>query len=174
MFLICLRHRRLKPSRAWHELFLFLSKGSGVKSLNDFMTQVDAMCDELFVTKRSPYTVAETIARLVAGIQSKGLTIFAQIDHAANARDVNMTMNDAQLILFGSPKVGTMLMNENIFLAFELPLKIAVMQDPEGIVWVRYSPVTPLKARYQLKDAAIVTRVDALLDSLTEDAIRAS
>ncbi len=130
------------------------------------------MRDKLFVTKRSSNSVSVTVARLVAAIQSKGLTIFAQIDHAANARDIGMTMNDAQLILFGSPKVGTTLMKENIFLAFELPLRIAVIQDHKGVVWVRYTPVTPLKARYDLRDAAIVNRVDALLDSLTEEAIR--
>jgi beta-galactosidase len=132
------------------------------------------MGDVLFVTKRSPYTVAETMARLVAGIQSKDLTVFTQIDHAANARSIGMTMDDAQVILFGSPKVGTVLMRENIFLAYELPLKIAVLQDPEGVVWVRYTPVTPLKARYELRDAVILERVDALLHRLTEDAIAAS
>lgn len=132
------------------------------------------MRDELFVTKRSANSVAGTMARLVVGIQSKSLTIFAQIDHAANARGIGMTMNDAQVILFGSPKVGTVLMNENIFLAFELPLKIAVMQDHEGVVWVRYTPVTPLKARYEFRDVAMLDRVDALLDRLTEEASRTS
>ena len=48
------------------------------------------------------------------------------------------------------------------------------MQDGEGVVWVRYSPVTPLKARYNLRDAAIVDRIDALLHSLTDDIIRNS
>lgn len=118
--------------------------------------------------------MTETVKRLVTGIQSKGLTVFAQIDHAANAGRIDMVMNDAQLVLFGSPKVGTILMKENIFLAFELPLKIAVMQDYEGIVWVRYSPATLLKARYDLQDATIVERIDALLHSLTDEAIRES
>jgi beta-galactosidase len=114
------------------------------------------------------------MTRLVTGIQSKDLMIFAQINHTANARSIDMTMDDAQMILFGSPKVGTVLMQENIFLAFELPLKIAVMQDREGVVWVRYSQVTPLKARYDLRDAEIVERIDVLLHSLTEEAIRKS
>jgi uncharacterized protein (DUF302 family) len=100
--------------------------------------------------------------------------IFAQIDHAANARRVDMTMNDAQVILFGSPKGGTVLMNANIFLAFDLPLKIAVMQDPDAVVWVRYTPVTTLKARYGLPDMPIIESVDTLLTTLTDYAIRAS
>jgi uncharacterized protein (DUF302 family) len=111
------------------------------------------------------------MARLTASIQSKGLTIFAQIDHAANARHVDMTMNEAQVLFFGSPKAGTVLMQNNIWLALELPLKIAVLQDNDGQVWIRYRRVDSLKARYALPDMPILDQVDALLTTLTESTV---
>ena len=129
------------------------------------------MCDAQFVTKPSPHTVQETMARLVSNIQSNNLTIFAQIDHTANARRIDMTMNDAQVILFGNPKGGTLLMNANIFLALDLPLKIAVLQDKTGQVWVQYTRVETLKARYALPDMPVLDQVDTLLTTLTESAI---
>lgn len=44
-------------------------------------------------------------------ITSKGLTVFATINHMEAAKKVGLTMKPAVLIIFGSPNVGTELMN---------------------------------------------------------------
>lgn len=81
------------------------------------------------VTRSSPYTVAETLDRLRAAIQSRNLTIFAKIDHAEAARQVGLAMRPAHVLIFGSPKAGTPLMNAAPLLALDLPLKLLVWQS---------------------------------------------
>lgn len=68
--------------------------------------------------------------------KQKGLTIFAKIDHQKAAKEVQLTMNPAIVYIFGNPKVGTLLMNDNIEWAYELPLKIAIYEDDNGNVWL--------------------------------------
>jgi uncharacterized protein (DUF302 family) len=47
------------------------------------------------VTKPSRYTVAETLERLENVVRSKGLTIFARIDHSGEADRAGLKMQDA-------------------------------------------------------------------------------
>jgi uncharacterized protein (DUF302 family) len=129
------------------------------------------MSDSIFVTKPSPHSVNMTMSKLESAIQAKGITIFFKIDHAENARKIGMTMKEAQVILFGSPKVGTTMMNENIFSSLDLPMKIAVVQDDSGEVWIFHISTNALKERYQLPDTQVLDQVELLLDTLTEQAI---
>lgn len=63
--------------------------------------------DKGLVHLKSPYSVTETLTRLVAVIQTKGLSVFTQIDHSAAATHVGMTMPPTVVVIFGSPKSGT-------------------------------------------------------------------
>ncbi len=58
----------------------------------------------------SPFSIDETLAKLKTFIASKGLTLFAHIDHSAGARDVGLTMQPAHVLIFGHAKAGTPLM----------------------------------------------------------------
>lgn len=62
------------------------------------------------ITLRSPLTADETLRRLILAIQRRGLRRFTTIDHAAAACDAGLTMRAASLVVFGSPKAGTPLM----------------------------------------------------------------
>lgn len=59
----------------------------------------------------SHYSVQETADRFTSIAQSKGLNVFVRIDHQKNAEGVGLSLRPTQVILFGSPKVGTPLMN---------------------------------------------------------------
>ena len=83
-------------------------------------------------TKPSRYTIAETLERLEKVIRSKGLTIFALIDHSGEAERAGLRMRDAKLLIFGSPKTGTPLMIASPLLALDLPLKALVWKDKRG------------------------------------------
>jgi uncharacterized protein (DUF302 family) len=78
-----------------------------------------------------------------------------------------MSMNDAQGLFFGNPALGTVSMQENIFLALDLPLSIAVVEDDVGDVWAVYTDAGVLRARYALSESEILTKVDALSDAVT-------
>mgnify|MGYP005864482625 CR=1 FL=1 len=75
----------------------------------------------------------ETLTRLRAAITSRGLTEFAVIDHAAGAASVDQVLSPATLVIFGSPKAGTPLMQADIRIGLELPLKMLVYQVGERV-----------------------------------------
>lgn len=105
------------------------------------------------VTKQSAHNVSETVSRLVKAIKAKGLTLFAQIDHAKGAKSVGMTLKPAQVVLFGHPKLGTILMNAEAKIGLDLPLKVLIYEDQAGKTWLVYASADTLKARYGVKGA---------------------
>lgn len=75
------------------------------------------------VTVRSRHTADETVARVRAALQAKGIREFALIDHSGEARAAGLTMPATQVLVFGNPVVGTTLMLERPSVALDLPLK---------------------------------------------------
>ncbi len=78
-----------------------------------------------------------TLKRIEADIDAKGLKVFAKINHMKAAKEVGLKMKPAIVIIFGNPSAGTILMNDNMDWSYELPLKIAVYEDKDGKIWVR-------------------------------------
>lgn len=97
---------------------------------------------------RSPHSVPETLQRLETILQSKGLTIFATIDHSGEATKFGLEMHPTRLLIFGSPKGGTPLMVAAPTLAIDLPLKALVWEDDKGSVWVTYNTPEYLQQRH--------------------------
>jgi len=98
----------------------------------------------------SNHSVDETVARLKDILQSKGITLFALIDHSGEAAKVGMKMPNTKLLIFGNPKGGTPLMLASPSIAIDLPLKILVAEDSQGKVWVSYNSPEYLKERHGL------------------------
>lgn len=105
-----------------------------------------------FAIKQSAHGVAETVERFIKVAESKGLKIFARIDHAKGAKSVNQTIRPAQVVLFGHPKLGTALMKAEPKIGLDLPLKVLVYEDVVGKTWLVYAPAATLKARYGVSD----------------------
>lgn len=124
--------------------------------------------DNGMVHLSSPYSVPETLKRLESILQSKGLTVFARIDHSGEAEKVGMKMHPTQLIVFGSPKGGTPLMVAAPTLAIDLPLKALVWQDAEAKVWVSYNSSEYLKRRHNIPDDLVknIAVIGPLLQSV--------
>jgi uncharacterized protein (DUF302 family) len=96
----------------------------------------------------SPYSVPETLQRLETLLQSKGLKIFARIDHSSEAAQVGLEMHPTQVLLFGSPKGGTPVMLAAPSVAIDLPLKALVAEDDQGKVWITYNDPEYLQKRH--------------------------
>ncbi|HEY9623932.1 MAG TPA: DUF302 domain-containing protein [Crinalium sp.] len=107
------------------------------------------------ITQPSPYSVSETIDRLVAILQAKGITIFARIDQQAEAERVGLSMRPTQLLLFGNPQAGTPLMVAEPTIALDLPLKILAWKATDGKVWLSYNDPNYLKQRFCLPDELV-------------------
>jgi uncharacterized protein (DUF302 family) len=100
----------------------------------------------------SNHSVDETVDRLKSILQSKGITLFAVIDHSGEAEKVGMKMPPTKLLIFGNPKGGTPLMLAAPSIAIDLPLKILVWQDGQAKVWLSYNSPKYLQQRHGLPD----------------------
>jgi uncharacterized protein (DUF302 family) len=98
----------------------------------------------------SNHSVDETVERVKNILQTKGITLFALIDHSGEAEKVGMKMPPTKLLIFGSPKAGTPLMLAAPSIAIDLPLKIRVWEDAQGKVWLSYNSPEYLQARHDL------------------------
>ncbi len=106
--------------------------------------------EEGIVKIPSRRSVEETVDKLNAILESKGVTLFARIDHSGEAAKAGLKMPPTKLLIFGNPKAGTPLMLASPSAAIDLPLKILVAEDSEGNVWISYNSVDYLKERHGL------------------------
>ena len=98
----------------------------------------------------SHHSVDETVDKLKTILKSKGVTLFALVDHSGEAEKVGLKMPPTKLLIFGNPKGGTPLMLAAPSAAIDLPLKILVAEDAQGKVWISYNSPEYLKERHGL------------------------
>jgi uncharacterized protein (DUF302 family) len=96
----------------------------------------------------SKHSVDETMQRFETLLREKGITVFARIDHSGEAEKVGLSMRPTKLLIFGSPKAGTPLMQATPSVAIDLPLKALFWQDAYGKVWLSYNDPAYLQQRH--------------------------
>jgi uncharacterized protein (DUF302 family) len=95
--------------------------------------------------------VADYFVKLVESAQ---LLVFARIDHGTNATEAGLDLRPTELIVFGNPKGGTPLMQDNQMAGLDLPFKALVWKDADGTVWLSYNNPAWLAARHDLSEAS--------------------
>ena len=119
------------------------------------------------VTKLSPQSVHETVAKLTPIISAKGMKLFAVIDQAAEARQVGLTLRETMLVIFGSPKAGTPVMAASPLSALDLPLKVLIWADGGQTKVSYYAPAALAASHHLTADlAANLAGINALTDAL--------
>jgi uncharacterized protein (DUF302 family) len=119
------------------------------------------------VTLSSAYSATETVERLKALLLKKGIRLFAQIDHAAEARKVGLGLRPTQVLIFGNPQAGTPLMQSQQIIGLDLPLRVLVWEDEAGKVRLSYHPPRFLAELHQVADREeTVKSLDAGLAAL--------
>jgi uncharacterized protein (DUF302 family) len=119
----------------------------------------------------SSFGPKETMDRLIAEIGSKGLQVFARIDHAAGAAAVGLSLRPTELIIFGNARGGTPLMEASQTTGIDLPLKVLVWQDAPGKTWLSYNEPSWIVQRHHLGiKAEIVDKLAAALSTLSRKA----
>ena len=131
------------------------------------MSEAQTRSATQIVTKLSPRSVADTVARLIELVDAKGMRVFAVIDQRAEARRVGLELRETTLVMFGSPAAGTPVMAAAPLSALDLPLKVLVWADGHQTK-VSYESPRALAARHHIPPelAAPLAGVDALTDGL--------
>jgi uncharacterized protein (DUF302 family) len=112
---------------------------------------------------RSQFGHAATLTRLIAAVEEHGMTVFAHIDHAAGARAVGMELADEDVLLVGNPRAGTPLMQSDPQVGIELPLRILVWTEPDGVMLAYHDP-RELADRYEVAtQRSVLDRMVGLL-----------
>lgn len=123
--------------------------------------------EELF-TYESQFSVEKTATKIQQNLKNNKIPVFAIFDHAKNAEEVNLALRPTKVIVFGSPAVGTKLMQENQSIAGELPLKITVWEDEKGSVWVSFPQMKNMAKKYNLENNPIIGKMQRLLQNLVK------
>jgi uncharacterized protein (DUF302 family) len=131
-----------------------------------------AMAAQGLTTIRSSYEPKDTMDRLEAGVKAKGMTVFARIDHAAGASAVGLSLRPTEVLIFGSARGGTPLMESIQTIGIDLPLKALVWRDASGTTWLSYNDPAWLAERHGLDGdtAAAVNVMRSALDAVAKGA----
>jgi len=118
-------------------------------------------------TKASQRTVEETVARLQALAEGRGMEVFAVIDHSGEARKAGLELRDTKVVIFGSPVAGTPVMAAAPLAALDLPLKALIWSDA-GQTKVTYTVPAALGARYGLSEelTARLAGIEGLIEEV--------
>jgi len=122
------------------------------------------------IVKPSEFSVNETIENIKRIVKAKGFGVFAVINHQGNAKMVDMTLNESKVIIFGNPKVGTQLMQEDMKIALDLPLRVLVYKDKAGHVKIAYRDGSWIKDHHILKSDNLTNKVNKGMDKITDKA----
>ncbi|MCK0119406.1 DUF302 domain-containing protein [Loktanella sp. F6476L] len=123
------------------------------------------------ITQNSPKSVSATMDALQAAVEGAGATVFARVNHGAGAASVEMELTDAELLIFGNPRLGTPAMQADIHAGLQLPLRVLVYAGDNGTV-VAYESVETLFDGLDVPlDAEFAQRMTGALAMLTGKAI---
>ena len=127
--------------------------------------------DDQLVTKLSAGSVDETVARMSELLADRGIKLFAVIDHSGEAKSSGLELRDTKVVIFGSPKAGTPVMEAVPLVALDLPLKVLVWSD-DGQTKLTYTSPAALADRYGLDDelAARLAAIEGLTSAVVADA----
>lgn len=121
--------------------------------------------NKLFLTE-SQFSAEITIERLEKQLKEMNIPIFAKFDHKKNAEEVGLNLRPTTVLVFGSPLVGTGLMEIDQSISLELPLRISVWEDEEGSVWVAFPRMDLVGKDYGMEKNPVISKMQGLLEKL--------
>lgn len=126
-----------------------------------------------YETRSTDKPVAQVMDALEKAVNEAGATVFARVDHTKGAEEVGLGMHEAQLLIFGNPKLGTPAMNADPLAGLVLPLRVLVYRDPvSDETKVVYEEVDEMFDDLKIDDdAEYVKKMEEALEKLTEKAV---
>lgn len=117
-------------------------------------------------TLKSKLSVKETVKNIIEKIEAEGWHLFAHIDHATEAKKKGLDLRPTEVILFGNPEIGTLLMQAKQSVSIDLPMKAMVWEDEEGIVNIGYNTTEWLRNRHQLLDDSTIQIISEVVEKI--------
>lgn len=104
------------------------------------------------VRLRSANGFDDTVARLKTDVQAKGIRFFDQIDQAALGAQADLKLGRSTLVLFGNPPLGVQFLQANPYAGLDWPVRMLVVEEPDGSVWVAWTDFDEISRRYRIAD----------------------
>jgi len=128
---------------------------------------------EGLVIKTSNYSVQETMNRFEKIVRDKGFNVVARVNHSAAATKSGSTLRPTELLIFGNPVLGTQLMQSNQTAGIDLPLKVLIWEDENGVVTLSYNAPAWLKKRHGITDRdKVFTKMAGALNKFSDAAVK--
>jgi uncharacterized protein (DUF302 family) len=106
------------------------------------------------VRLRSNHSVAETVERVKAAVAAKGVRFFDAIDQAQLGAGANLSIRPSTLVLFGNPPLGVQFLQSNPYAGLDWPVRMLVLEEADGSVWLAWSDFSFIERRYGIGDRA--------------------
>lgn len=110
-------------------------------------------------------SVHDTAEFLANSLKAKGFNIFADIDHQANAKSVELDMPASRVLIFGNPVAGTKLMQKDITMSLDLPLRIGIVES-EGETYIVHHTSQDHCKYYNVEGHPVLAKIDDLFETL--------
>jgi len=113
-------------------------------------------------------SVSEAAEILKTSLQNKGFTLFADIDHQANAASVDLEMPASRALIFGNPVAGTKLMQKDIFMSLDLPLRLAIVEKDGQTLFIHQTS-EDYSNYYQIENHPVLKKIEGLYSTLISE-----
>jgi uncharacterized protein (DUF302 family) len=113
-------------------------------------------------------SVSESTEHIKNSLNEKGFTLFSDIDHQANANKVDLDMPASRVLIFGNPVAGTKLMQKDITMSFDLPLRLAII-DKDGQTMLIHQTSDDYCKNYQVENHPVLEKVESLFAALAAE-----
>lgn len=133
------------------------------------MFSMSLMANDIIV-KESSCSVDETVNKIKNIVRKKGLSVFAVINHHGNAKAVNMKLNESKMVIFGNPKLGTSLMQQDMLVGLDLPIRILVYIDTDSKVKMAYRDGSWLKNKHIIDAPKKLIKLNNAMEKITTKA----
>ncbi len=100
----------------------------------------------------SSHDVATTMDRLEKIVTGAGFRVIARVNHGKAAQGVGIALRPVELLIFGKPKAGSLLMQSQPSVAMDLPMKFLVWEDASGKVNIGWNDPAWIAARHGIAD----------------------
>jgi uncharacterized protein (DUF302 family) len=113
-------------------------------------------------------SVSESVEHIKKSLQEKGFTLFCDIDHQANADSVDLDMPASRALIFGNPVAGTRLMQKDITMSLDLPLRLAIV-DNNGQTMLIHQTTEDYSQNYQVDGHPVLEKIELLFSALATE-----
>lgn len=128
---------------------------------------------EGLIIKTSNHSVQETMDRFEKIVKDKGFNVAARVNHSVAAAKSGSTLRPTELLVFGNPVLGTKLMQSDQTTGIDLPLKVLVWENENGVVSLSYNDPAWLKKRHGITDRdKVFIKMAGALNKFSDAAVK--